>query len=299
MRPSRHVVALTGASMLDDPCGVGTFAEDVAVVPLGGGRFRAALDNSWDLVGAPQGGVLAAFGLRAAAAALGAEEGSLRSCTAVFAGRVTAGELSIGVDVLRRGRTASQVVVDVRNDGADAGTILLAVFGTTRSGPSFVDAAPPNVPPPDACRSMREPPPAPVESFEIWPFWTRVEGRAALGHAPWEQYEPTSSDFAAWYRFDDPPRARDGSLDPLAVLTLADRMPGCIGERLGPQTQRWFAPSADLTVHLFAPLRTEWLLAHDRARWAHDGWASAESNLWDQDGQLVGYATQTMIFTGL
>ena len=59
------------------------------------------------------------------------------------------------------------------------------------------------------------------------------------------------------------------------------------------------APSADLTVHFLEPLRTEWLLAHDRARWADDGWASAESVLWDENGTLVAYATQMMLFTYL
>jgi acyl-CoA thioesterase len=41
----------------------------------------------------------------------------------------------------------------------------------------------------------------------------------------------------------------------------------------------------------------KWLLAHDRARWADDGWASAESVLWDENGTLVAYATQMMLFT--
>lgn len=75
-------------------------------------------------------------------------------------------------------------------------------------------------------------------------------------------------------------------------------MPGAVRELLGPQIEPWFAPSADLTVHLGAPLRTEWLLAHDRARWAQDGWASVETVLWDEEGTLVGFATQMMIFTG-
>jgi acyl-CoA thioesterase len=131
------------------------------------------------------------------------------------------------------------------------------------------------------------------------PFWSRVEGRAALGHAPWEHYEPTTSDTASWIRFDDPPIGDDGSLDPLAVLTLADRMPGSVGEMVGHEGDRWFAPSADLTVHLFEPADTRWLLAHDRARWADDGWASAETTLWTENGKLVAYATQMMLFTYL
>jgi acyl-CoA thioesterase len=104
---------------------------------------------------------------------------------------------------------------------------------------------------------------------------------------------------ATWLRFDSPPQLADGTIDPLGVLTLADRMPGCVAERLGHRGPPWFAPSADLTVHLLKPLRTQWLLAHDRARWADDGWASAESVLWDENGTLVAYATQMMLFTYL
>ena len=50
-------------------------------------------------------------------------------------------------------------------------------------------------------------------------------------------------------------------------------------------------------MHLFGPLRSDWVLCHDRARWADDGWASGESTLGREDGTLVGYATQMMLFT--
>ncbi len=221
----------------------------------------------------------------------------LRTCTTVFAGQVSAGDLEIEVAVLRKGRTATQVCSTVRNEGAAAGATVLAVFGGNRPGPTFVDVEAPKVAPPLECPSYRDPPPPGAETFGPTPFWQRVEGRAALGHAPWEDFEPETSDVATWLRFDDPPLLSDGSLDPLGVLTLADRMPGSVGEKIGSKGPQWFAPSADLTFHAFAPLRTEWLLAHDRARWAGDGWASGESTLWDEDGQLVGYATQMMLFT--
>jgi acyl-CoA thioesterase len=255
------------------------------------------LDHSWDLMPLPQGGVVASFALRAATAEVGDAAQELRTCTAVFAGQVAAGELDVETVILRRGRSATQVMATVRNPGAGAGTTVLAVFGSNRRGPSFVDVAPPPVPSPSECPSYRDPPPAGVEPFGRLAFWDRVEGRAALGHAPCVEYEPAGSDVATWLRFDDPPLRPDGSLDPLGVLTLADRMPGSVGERIGRQGERWFAPSADLTVHLLEPARTTWLLAHDRARWADDGWASAETTLWDEQGTLVAYATQMMIFT--
>jgi len=278
---------------------MGSFADDVTVRSEGEGRYSARLVDSWNLVPLPQGGVVVSFALRAAGDAVGDPVQSLRTCSTVFAGQVGPGDLEIDVRVLRRGRSATQVLSTVRNAGSEAGATTLAVFGAARRGPSLVDVRPPAVPPPDACPSYRDPPPPGVEPVGPWPFWTRVEGRAALGHAPWEVWSPGRSDVATWLRFDDPPRRGDGSLDPLGVVTLSDRMPGCIGELMGPTAEPWFAPSADLTVHLFEPATSTWLLAHDRARWADDGWASAESTLWDEDGTLVAHATQMMIFTFL
>jgi acyl-CoA thioesterase len=274
----------------------GTFAEDVVVERVGDGRYIASLEHSWDLFPLPQGGVVASFALRASAAELADPTQELRTCTAIFAGQVSAGDLEVDVTVLRRGRSATQVTATVRNVGETAGTTTVAVFGGRRRGPTFVDVSPPAVPPPLECPSYRDPLP-PGVSMDQRPFWTRVEGRAALGHAPWERYEPTTSDCATWLRFDDPPLSGGGALDPLAVLTLADRMPGSVAEIVGRDGDPWFAPSADLTFHVFEPADTTWLLAHDRARWADDGWASAETTLWTENGKLVAYATQMMLFT--
>lgn len=278
---------------------MGTFATDTTVQDEGPGRYTCELSGDWDLVALPQGGVVASVALRAAAAEVNDPAQELRTSTTVFAGQVAAGRLEVDVKVLRKGRSASQVLATVTNEGKAAGATVLAVYGGPRQGPTFVDVVPPEVPPPAECRSYRDPFPSGVEPFDPLPFWTRVEGRAALGHAPWEEFESAGSDVATWLRFDDAPRTDDGSLDPLALLTLSDRMPGSIGERLGHRGPRWFAPSADLTVHLLEPLRTEWVLAHDRARWADDGWASAETTLWDEHGTLVAYATQMMLFTYL
>lgn len=275
----------------------GIFARDVVVEPAGAGRYRARLDHSWDLLPLPQGAVVAAFGLRAAVAEVDRPEQVLRTCTTVFAGQVAAGDLEIEVSVLRRGRSATQVVAGVRNRGEASGLTTVAVFGGPRRGPAFVDVAPPPVPPPADCRSHRDPPPPGVPMVERPPFWDRVEARPAIGHPPWEEHEPDASDVATWLRFEDPPLTAAGAIDPLALTVLADRMPGSVGERTGHRGDPWFAPSADLTVHLFAPARAGWVLAHDRARWAGDGWASGETTLWDEDGQLVAYATQMMFFT--
>ena len=187
----------------------------------------------------------------------------------------------------------------MRNVGEAAGHTSLAVFGSPRPGYAFTDLVCPTVPPPEECRSFRDPPPAGVE----WPqpftatFWSHVEGRPALGHAPWETWESDSSHRAAWYRFQDPPRQHDGALDTLALVALCDTMPGAVGERLGGGQRQWLGPSADLTVHLLGPASSDWLLASNQARFAGDGYASVEMALWDPAVGLVAYATQMMFFS--
>jgi acyl-CoA thioesterase len=275
---------------------MGSFAQDIVVESMGAGRYVADLGESWNFWPLPQGGIVTALALRAAEAEIDDASHVLRSSTTTFAGQVTSGPMEIEVGILRQGRSATQVTASIRNPGSSAGAFITAVFGTARRGPSFLDLAMPDVPGPDESRSSRDPLPLGIASDPPPPFWMQVEGRVALGHHWWEDYEPIRSDRATWLRFDERPDDGSGRLDPLGLIALADRMPGSVQEKLGTETDRWFAPSADLTFHNFEPLETEWVLCHDRARWAHDGWASAETTLWSEDGRLVAYATQMMLF---
>jgi acyl-CoA thioesterase len=284
--------------------GTSLFSRGTAVEAAGAGRFVAELGDHWNCPIVPQGGIVAATAARAMEAALGEPAQPLRSFNGVFAGRVAHGPVEIAVEVLRRGRSMSQLRVALRNPGADSGFDALAVFGAEREGFSFTDArVPDGIAPALECPSYRDPPPVDFEfDHEPFPFWYHVEGRPCLGHPPWEDYEPESSLRAQWYRFDDPPRADDGTWDPYALVALCDTMPGAVSERLGPagQARNWLPPSADFTVHILDRARSDWVLAINRARHAGDGYASADMELWDVDGddrRLVAYATQTMVFS--
>jgi acyl-CoA thioesterase len=272
------------------------FIRDTAVERESAGVYRAELSDRWSAPINPQGGIVTVLALRAMQAELDQPAQRLRSVTTVFAAQVRPGPVVIDVTVLRRGRSMSQLAATVRSRGEDAGHTSIAVFGDARPGFEFVDVAPPDVPGPGACPSFRDPPPPGFERKARFTWWDQVEGRTALGHAPWDDWIPTSSDRAYWCKFDDPPVAGDGRLDPLAVVTLCDTMPGAIGERMGPGLPFWLPPSADLTVHLLGDAGDGWLLAHNRARAAGDGYASVELTLWD-GRRLVAHATQMMFFS--
>lgn len=288
-------------------CVVGmTGWDDLVVAPSrrNPARFSASIDERWMLVVVPQGGAVAVVAARAMAAYLDDETQTLRSMSVVFAGQVACGPVEIEVQELRRGRSMSQLMATVRNPGAAAGLTTIAVFGATRRGFDFTDAAPPPVDGPEGLRSFRDPLPEGVD-FEFdrppMPFWEEIlECRPAMGRPPWEPFEDGPAECAYWYRLDDPPLLDDGSLDPLAAVVLCDTMPGAVGQKLGPDSGSWFGPSADFTIHLLGPARPGWLLAHNKARHAGDGYASLEMTLWDPaDHSLVAWATQVMFFTFL
>ena len=267
-------------------------------------RFTSQVSDPWMLVVVPQGGIVAALAARAMATVLGDPSQTLRTITCVFAGQVAAGPVEIDVQVLRRGRSMSQLQATVRNPGQAAGLTAIAAFGGPRRGFEFTELAMPVVQPPEQLRGFRNPLPDGVE-FEFqrppMPFWDEiVEARPAIGRPPWEPFEDGPAECAYWYRLDDPPLGPDDELDPLAFLVLCDTMPGAVGQKLGPQEEMWFGPSVDLTVHVLGSASPGWLLAHNRARRAGDGYASVEMALWDPAGpngpSLVAHACQLMFF---
>ena len=279
---------------------------DAGVVadPSRPGRYEGHVADRWNLAVVPQGGIVAVLAARAMAQELEHAEQQLRTFTAVFAGQVALGPVEIDVTVLRRGRTMSQLSATVRNPGAKAGLTALAVFGAERDGFAFTDIEMPDVPHHDEVPSFRDglPPEAPEEfRRDPLPFWEQVvEGKPAIGHPPWEDYEPVSSERATWQRLDDPPLLPDGRLDPIAYLVLCDMMPGAVGEKLGPAPGRsWFGP--ERRPH-GAPVQARVARAGSWPTTRPAGPATA-TRRWTwrcgtpTDRSLVAYATQMMFFT--
>ena len=270
---------------------------------VGEGVYSAMISPAWSLAVAPQGGVVAAIAARAMEAELGVGQ-SLRSFHGVFASPVPVGPVEVEARVIRSGRSISQVQAVVRAVGADAGFTAVAAFGHQRAGFAYTELQMPDVPPPDDCVSYRDPPPpeSGLPDEPMFPFWRDViEGRPALGHAPWDTSARGAAEVATWIRFEHFPGDEHGGFDQLALLVAADMMPSAVFEKVEPTETGWFAPSVDLTVHLAGLPTGTWILNHNRAHFAGDGYASAEAALWDPQGDngptLLAWATQIMFFT--
>jgi acyl-CoA thioesterase len=295
-------MAAEPADMAADELEPASFADEVRVEPdpEAPGRYRGLLSGNWNAPIIPHGGVVTAYALAAMTDALAVPEQPLRSVSVAFAAQVVPGPVEVDVQVLRRGRSLSQVSATLRNEGADAGHTSIAVFGDRRPGFEFTDLSMPEVPPPDACPSfreyMRQNPPE-ENFFSTATFWQNAENRAGVDFVPWvDGWDPVSSERSFWVRFDVTPRRADGTVDPLALVAMCDVMPGAVGQRMGPDCPMYYGPSADLTVHVLGEAVSDWWIGRNRCRHAGDGYASLELELWDPKTGLVAYATQMMFF---
>jgi acyl-CoA thioesterase len=259
--------------------------------------YRVDLDPRWNCPTVTHGGTATAVAAAAMARELDVPEQRLRTISAFFASPVGPGPAELGVTVLRRGRSVSHVTAALRDVGAAAGLTAIAGFGVDRPSFEFTDVTMPTVPSPAAAPSTRNRiDDVPPEHRN--PYWQPggAEVRWALGSTSAEDWRPTST-VAAWYRYDEPPFGVDGVLDPLAVVALCDVMPMAVSERMGwhRDVPRSVVVNIDLTVHLVADARSEWILGVNRAHAVGSGYASVQHELWDEGGTLVAFATAVLV----
>lgn len=268
-------------------------ARDTAVrrLPAAPGWYTADLPTAWDFR-TPSGGVLMTVAMRAMEAEL--DDPALRplSATTHFCSPVPAGPLEVRVEVLRHGNVAAQLRAALSSTTMPGpGLEVSATFGRPRDGIDVADAEFPVVRMPPDARPI-----VPGERDFRPRFLEQLEIRLGLG-APWwtADWEAGPARLGRWFRYRVPQVLSDGRLDPLALPPIADTMPPALVQRLGPGGPPFHAPSLDLTLHFLEDTTSEWLLTHVHARRARAGYATADCEIWDDQGRLVAFATQMMM----
>lgn len=209
-----------------------------------------------------------------------------------FCSPVPAGPLEIRVEVLRHGGAAAQVRAQLCSTTMPGpGLEVSATFGRERKGVDFLDVEPPAVAQPEGL--------TPIDSMGAGSptFFLNLESCIAIGHAWWgdETWEPDRARMARWFRYRVPQCLPDGRFDPLAIPPIADTMPPALIQKLGPKREPFHAPSLDLTLHFLEDTTSQWLLTDVHVRRARAGYASAQSEIWDQNGRLVAVGVQMMM----
>jgi len=271
---------------------------DTAVTPVPGfsSRYQADLPDSWNWR-FPSGGVLMTLGLRAIRATIPNPAFVIVSATTTFCQPVPAGRVEIDVHILRQGNAASQVRACLRAAGVEGVCLeVTATLAIERNSPAidFLDAVFPDVPLPNDAPVFDETQRIGLQ-LKRYPILDNIDVRLALGKVWWKPgFSAGRARFARWVRYKTPQKDADGSWDPLALPPIIDMMPTAVRQKMGPDGPQYYAPSLDLTVHFLDPTTSEWLLISTFVRRARAGYATAEAEVWSEDGKLVAYATQTM-----
>lgn len=266
-------------------------AADTRPTRVAAGAYTLDVPRHWDFL-LPSGGVVTTGALRAIEDAIGDPSYRLVSTTSLFCEPIQPGPVEIGVDVLRTGSAAVQARAHLRAPGA-VGLQLTATFARDRPGPDVRGAAPPDVPPPDQCDDLlADDGKNPHGRIR---FFANFACRLAQGSRMWTpEFTAGPARHARWFRYLRPQRDASGRLDRLALPPIADTMPGAVTQAIGPGSYRFFAPSLDLTLHVVDDTDREWILVATYARRARAGYAIGEAELWDDEGRLIGFATQAM-----
>lgn len=265
--------------------------------------FRAVIPEGWSSPFGLHGGVFAATVARATEQVHEVDGLELRSLHARYLDRPMSGELLIDTEVLRTGGISAFVDATARAVGQDRACIRVGTL-FTRSKPSvaFLDAEPPDVPPPDECAPNAVTSAGPAGDDSVFagvdapPLFDHLEIRSALGTMPWEEgWTPDQpARYVRWGRFVLPPRLADGGLDPLCMLVYADLPAPAMWVRLQPDDPFHTLLSLELTFHVLERPQDEWLCCDSRARWMGDGYLLTETDIWSA-GRLCATSNQMML----
>ena len=261
------------------------FASATAVAPAGDGVYTVDLHPDWTIAGKSHGGYLLAVLARAALAEAGTSGSAHVHPIASSAHYVAApepGPAEVHTEVLRTGRTVSQVRARLVQDG---GTRLDGTFtlGTLEAGTTPFFGTNPVAEQPAAEACFRVPSVEPSSGIEL-SFMKAVDldvDPAMLGFA---MGAPRGlGEFAGRMAFAD-----GAEPDALALLLAADILPpvtmdlGSIG----------WVPTLELTVYVRALPSPGPLTVQHRARLIEGGLMDEVCDVWDATGRLVAQGHQ-------
>jgi hypothetical protein len=255
--------------------GVAAFIDATQVQADGDGGFAAELDPLWTVGGKPNGGYLLAILARAAIETAGAHPDPLSS-SAVYLSPPDPGPAAVTVEVLRTGRTASQVRARMSQKDRTCVEALFTLGALGTAGePRWVDAAAPPV----------------AAEQDLFPTPAEAPG-TGLRIDMLEQFEQRID----WQAVGDPPgelrgwaRLLDGAAwDPVSLLFAADAFPPATFT-LG--SNGW-TPTLELTVYVRALPAPGPIRVRQRARLLTETLVDQVCEIWDADGRVVAQATQ-------
>jgi acyl-CoA thioesterase len=256
------------------------FETDTVVTRVDERVFTGEVHPRWNIGSNPNGGYLLAMAVRALREVAGRPDPL--SMTAHYLSPPTAGPVTVEVDVVKPGRSFVNVTGRLIQDGRER-VRLLGVFGdlSSQSGPTRLAAAPPDLPPPDQCVSMRSMSEAAGRQVPeaMHRFDLLLPPDTTWGTLP--EGEPLG--ITGWIRLADGTEP-----DVLSLVTFADAFPPTV---IGSVAAGW-VPTLELTVHVRARPAPGWLIGRFTTRFLIDGLLEEDGELWDTEGRPVALSRQ-------
>jgi acyl-CoA thioesterase len=249
------------------------FDTDTAVESTAEGRYRGRVEERWNVGMVANGGYAMAIGMRALGQALAA--GDPLTVTAHFLRPTLPGPVDVETEVVKRGRRFATGTARLLQGGKEA-VRLLGTYGDVarQPSPTRITAQPPVVPP--AGQGITRPDSPLIAG--------RYDHRFAAENLDWLQGK--RSDLA---EIRGAVRFHDGRMpDALSLAAIADSFPPPVFSWIDPT----WVPTLELTLHVRAQPKSEWLSCVFRTRFLFGGLLEEDGELWDETGQLVALSRQ-------
>lgn len=259
-----------------------SFSEATRVSPAAAGaagQYQGTIVPGWDIGGNTHGGYTLAIAARAMLAQSGRSDPI--SITAHYLRPGRPGPVEVNTSIIKTGKTFTTVDGTLIREGKPM-LKLLGAFGELGVGDadvSRVDAAPPELPPLDAC----VPPGVPEANPHA--LHQRIEARLHPDDAGFFRGKPSgNARMTGWFRL------RDGEeMDGIALLLAVDAFPPTIFNANLPIA---WTPTVELTAHVRARPVPGWLRARFTTRFVTGGFMEEDGELWDDTGTLVAQSRQ-------
>ncbi|HVV75016.1 MAG TPA: thioesterase family protein [Mycobacteriales bacterium] len=259
---------------------MGELAADTAVTRTGEGTYVAMLNPEWEIWG-PQGGYVAACGLRAIGAASTHQRPVAFSCH--YLSVAAWGEVELRVDARKEGRGASAYRVEMTQGDR---RILDAMAWTDNQdeGLEYDEAVMPDVPLPDDLKLIQELLPEGV--WPPFPFWRNLDYKLANG-PDWPARVPGVAVWQSWLRFVPSTGDDDPWVDAARSVVLIDVSSWPAVRGRSNDDVPYVAPTLDLNVAFHrAALGEDWLLCDSAAPVSTGGLFGWNARVWSQSGAL-------------
>ena len=248
--------------------------------------FEAEVHELWTVGDKPNGGYLLALlgrAARAVARAHGGPTWEVQSSAVTYLRPPELAPATVRTELLRQGRSASQVRAVLCQSGADLVDAVFVVSDLPADAAARYDAVPPlRAPEPDRCVRLRSESPDRVRVGFLDAVELRLDPTALpFGEAP--PPEGTPAELRGWTRFAD---GREP--DPLSLLFSLDAIPPAT---LMIGSSGW-VPTLQMSTYLRAHPSPGWLGIRIAANVVAEGTVDETCVLWDARGQVVAQASQ-------